>query len=222
MNRTQRKILVAVAVFVLAGGYLAFTGARSSMAYYLTVGELLDRSPALAGADVRLSGQVAAGTVSWDQVAGRLEFTVTDGSRRLPGRCYNLAGDASQTKPPHRVLIGDAIELHGYNSNLLQQHHRDGEPEDGKPFRERHKQNAAGEQLRFFRRRTQGSRPDAAHGVTGAQNADGNRECGCGAETHGFGNRSRFSRRRGRSAFRRHCRRADHGGTHQQRTDHPT
>ncbi len=84
MNRTGRKVLIAVAVFVLAGAYLAFTGARSSMAYYLTVGELLDRAPAVTGADVRLSGTVAAGSVTWDQVSGRLEFTVTDGTRRLP------------------------------------------------------------------------------------------------------------------------------------------
>lgn len=103
MNRTQRKVLIAVAVFVVAGGYLAFTGARSSMAYYLTVSELLDREAAMTGADVRLSGQVAAGTVSWDQVAGKLEFTVTDGTRRLPVFYRGVVPDTF--KPGAEVVV---------------------------------------------------------------------------------------------------------------------
>jgi cytochrome c-type biogenesis protein CcmE len=45
MNRTRRKLLIAVAVFILAGGYLAYSGARSSFAYYMTVSELHDRAP---------------------------------------------------------------------------------------------------------------------------------------------------------------------------------
>jgi cytochrome c-type biogenesis protein CcmE len=84
MNRTNRKILAAVVVFVLAGAYLAYSGARSSMAYYLTVGELLDRAGTVGNADVRLSGRVADGSIVRDPVAGTLAFQVTDGSRRLP------------------------------------------------------------------------------------------------------------------------------------------
>ncbi len=103
MSRTGRKILIAVVVFVLAGAYLAFTGARSSMAYYLTVGELLDRTSMVADADVRLSGTVAAGSVTWDQVSGRLEFTVTDGTRRLPVFYRGVVPDAF--KPGADVVV---------------------------------------------------------------------------------------------------------------------
>lgn len=84
MSRTSRKIVIAVAVFILAGTYLAYTGARSSMAYYLTVGELLDRESTMRDSDVRLSGAVRAGSVRWDQVGGLLRFDVTDGTRYLP------------------------------------------------------------------------------------------------------------------------------------------
>lgn len=103
MSRTGRKILIAVAVFVLAGTYLAFTGARSSMAYYLTVSELLDRASTVAGADVRLSGTVAAGSVSWDQVSGRLEFIVTDGTRHVPVSYRGVVPDAF--KPGADVVV---------------------------------------------------------------------------------------------------------------------
>ena len=94
MSRTNRKILVAVVVFVLAGAYLAYNGARSSMAYYLTVGELLDRAAGMRNADVRLSGPAPGGTIARDPVAGTLAFEVTDGTRRLPVRYRGVVPDA--------------------------------------------------------------------------------------------------------------------------------
>jgi cytochrome c-type biogenesis protein CcmE len=94
MSRTNRKILAAVVVFVLAGAYLAYSGARSSMAYYLTVGELLDRAASMQDADVRLSGTVSTGTIAHDPVAGTLAFQVTDGGRALPVRYRGVVPDA--------------------------------------------------------------------------------------------------------------------------------
>ncbi|HLA24733.1 MAG TPA: cytochrome c maturation protein CcmE [bacterium] len=94
MSRTNRKILAAVVVFVLAGAYLAYSGARNSMAYYLTVGELLDRVGTVRDADVRLSGTVSGGTIARDPVAGTLAFEVTDGTRRLPVRYRGVVPDA--------------------------------------------------------------------------------------------------------------------------------
>jgi cytochrome c-type biogenesis protein CcmE len=94
MNRTNRKIFAAVVVFVLAGAYLAYSGARSSMAYYLTVGELLDRAGAMRQADIRLSGTVSAGTIAHDPVAGTLAFRVTDGARALDVRYRGVVPDA--------------------------------------------------------------------------------------------------------------------------------
>lgn len=102
MSRTSRKILVAVLVFVAAGTYLAYTGARSSMAYYLTVSELLDGNLA-TGADLRLSGKVRAGTVQWDQVGGLLEFEVTDGTRYLPVTYRGVVPDTF--KPGADVVV---------------------------------------------------------------------------------------------------------------------
>ena len=103
MGRSGRKIIVAVAVFVLVGAYLAYSGVRGSMAYYLTVGELLDRSGSLANSDIRLSGKVAVGGLAWDQVAGTLQFQVTDGARTLPVSYRGVVPDAF--KPGADVVV---------------------------------------------------------------------------------------------------------------------
>ncbi len=103
MHRAGRKILIAVAVFVAVGAWLAYSGARSSMAYYVTVGELLDRAESIKNADIRMSGKVAAGSVSWDQVSGNLEFLATDGTRSLPVRYRGVVPDAF--KPGADVVV---------------------------------------------------------------------------------------------------------------------
>src|SRR3972149_9049326 len=103
MSRGKKKFALAVAVFGLPSAYLAYSGARSSMAYYLTVGELLDRGPAVTGSSVRLNGKVLPG-VDWDQVSGRLAFTVTDGSRRIPVAYRGIVPDAF--KPGAGVGVG--------------------------------------------------------------------------------------------------------------------
>ena len=94
MSRVNRKILAAVVVFVLAGAYLAYSGARSSMAYYLSVGELLDRTGTVRNADVRLSGTVSSGTIARDPIAGTVAFEVTDGSRQIPVQYRGVVPDA--------------------------------------------------------------------------------------------------------------------------------
>lgn len=103
MGRAGRKILIAAALFVLVGGYLAYSGARSSMAYYLTVGELLDRRATLAGSDIRLSGRVAVDGLVWDQVSGNLRFQVTDGTRAIPVKYRGVVPDAF--KPGADVVL---------------------------------------------------------------------------------------------------------------------
>jgi len=103
VGRAGRKVLIVVVVFVLAGAYLGYSGARSSMAYYLTVGELLDRSGSVRDADIRLGGKVVADGLAWDQVSGNLTFLVTDGTRTLPVRYRGVVPDAF--KPGADVVV---------------------------------------------------------------------------------------------------------------------
>lgn len=117
MGRSGRKIIVAVAVFVLVGAYLAYSGARSSMAYYLTVGELLDRSGSLANSDIRLSGKVASDGLEWDQVSGRLQFQVTDGTRALPVTYRGVVPDAF--KPGADVVVEGQYDGRAFTAERL-------------------------------------------------------------------------------------------------------
>ena len=103
MNRIRRKFLIAVAVFALAGGYLAYTGARSSFAYYLTVSELHDRVATLRDSDIRLGGTVAASGIQWDQVGGRLQFVVSEGTHAVPVRYRGVVPDTF--KPGSDVVV---------------------------------------------------------------------------------------------------------------------
>ena len=118
MGRAGRKILIAVAVFVLAGAYLAYSGARSSMSYYLTVGELLDRQASLAaGSDIRLSGKVAVDGLAWDQVSGNLRFQVTDGTRTIPVQYRGGGPDAF--KPGADVVLEGRYDGAGFTAQRL-------------------------------------------------------------------------------------------------------
>jgi cytochrome c-type biogenesis protein CcmE len=97
------KLLVAVLVMLAVGGYLAYSGARSSMAYYLTVGELLDRGESMQAADLRVSGQVRAGSVQRDQRSGLLRFDATDGVHALPVTYRGIMPDTF--KPGADVVV---------------------------------------------------------------------------------------------------------------------
>lgn len=108
MSRAGRKVLLVVAVFLAVGGYLAFTGARSSLTYYVTVGELLDRASTLAGTSIRLGGRVVPGSVRWDRTAGRVEFSVTDGARRLPVIYRGVVPDTFA--PGREVVVEGRLE----------------------------------------------------------------------------------------------------------------
>jgi len=103
MNRMRRKLLLAVAVFVLTGGYLAYSGARSSFAYYMTVSELHNRVATVRDADIRLGGKVAATDLRWDQVAGRLQFIVAEGTHTIPVRYLGVVPDTF--KPGAEVVV---------------------------------------------------------------------------------------------------------------------
>jgi cytochrome c-type biogenesis protein CcmE len=112
MSRMNRKIVIAVVVFVLAGAYLAYSGARSSMAYYLTVGELLDRTATVGQSDIRLSGTVQDGTIARDPVAGTLAFLVTDGARQVPVRYRGIVPDAF--KDGAQVVVEGRFDGHTF------------------------------------------------------------------------------------------------------------
>lgn len=76
------KFLVGGLIIVLTVGYLIFTAARGSAAYYVTVGELANQGS--SSRNVRVVGNVIGESIVWEARDQRLQFELTDGSGLLP------------------------------------------------------------------------------------------------------------------------------------------
>ncbi len=81
---------------VLAIGYLGFMGFSSSATYYYEVNELLAQGNSVYGENVRVSGEVAPGSVEKEAQGRILRFTITDieGTESLPVVFQGVAPDS--------------------------------------------------------------------------------------------------------------------------------
>ena len=75
------KFLIGGAIIALVVGYLIFTAARGSAAFYLTVQELTDQGP--SARTVRVAGFVVGESIVWEPRDQRLAFDMTDDSGSL-------------------------------------------------------------------------------------------------------------------------------------------
>ena len=82
--RASRKLVVGLAVIVIAIAAVAYSGIRSAAVYYLTPTEFAGR-PDLKDAQVRLAGRVVAGSVR-RQDGGVVGFRISDGATTLDVR----------------------------------------------------------------------------------------------------------------------------------------
>jgi cytochrome c-type biogenesis protein CcmE len=78
------KFVSAGVVLLVAVGYLIFSSVSNSAEYYLTVGELKAKAPAVYSQNVRVAGIVAGESIVKDARAGTLRFTAEDSSGTLP------------------------------------------------------------------------------------------------------------------------------------------
>ena len=82
--RPSRKplLLVGVAFVALAAfGFILIGGLDENIVYFVTPTELHEKGDDAVDAPVRLGGQVAPGSVTWDAEALDLRFRMTDGVR---------------------------------------------------------------------------------------------------------------------------------------------
>jgi cytochrome c-type biogenesis protein CcmE len=75
------KFLIGGLIIVLTVGYLIFTAARGSAAYYVTIGELAEAGS--SARNVRVTGNVIGESIVWEAREQRLQFEITDGSDLL-------------------------------------------------------------------------------------------------------------------------------------------
>lgn len=81
---TRLKVWLAGSALVLGIAYLLLTSLQTSTVYYLTVGELLAKGPAAYGQQLRLAGDVTAGSVQKEDAGLGIRFLVEDGSGQIP------------------------------------------------------------------------------------------------------------------------------------------
>jgi cytochrome c-type biogenesis protein CcmE len=82
-----KKLVVAAMVVACATIYMAYLGASASWKYYLTANECLAGAGNLTGSRVRVSGRIAAGTLSISPGRNRAEFVLSADEGGLPVVC---------------------------------------------------------------------------------------------------------------------------------------
>ena len=82
--RFSPKIAICIVILLAAFSALVGLSFRSSMVYYLTVGEFIDHPPSDLESHFRVNGKVVPGSIV--RTSGRLgaSFVMTDGTRTLP------------------------------------------------------------------------------------------------------------------------------------------
>jgi cytochrome c-type biogenesis protein CcmE len=96
------KLLVAGGAIALGIAYLIVTALQTSTVYYITVGELLQRGPAVSTQQVRVAGDVVPGSVQQIDSGLAIRFQVHDGSGQMP--VYYKGG-------PVPDIFGDQVQV---------------------------------------------------------------------------------------------------------------
>ena len=76
--------LGGASLVVLSLAYLIYGGIQQGATYWVTVGELEQRTAGTLPSEVRLGGTVAPGSIAWDASHHHLRFLITDGQHALP------------------------------------------------------------------------------------------------------------------------------------------
>ena len=81
MKKPNLKLIIGIAVIVIALGYLVISSTLSGSQYFMTVEELQAQKAELVGKNVRMSGAVLGETIQYDPQTLQLSFQVA----QIPG-----------------------------------------------------------------------------------------------------------------------------------------
>jgi cytochrome c-type biogenesis protein CcmE len=87
------KVVVAVGIFLIAIVYLGFNAFQGASSYYLTVGELVDKGPAIYDKNVRVNGSLIPASFKRQADATLLEFSLTDGESSIYAKYRGVVPD---------------------------------------------------------------------------------------------------------------------------------
>ena len=103
----KKKFLISGLLILAAVSYLAYTGFESSAIYYYTVSELAEQGESIRNSNIRVNGQVDAGSVEHGSTLdSALEFTITEGGESLPVVYRGIV--------PDTFGVGREVVIEGY------------------------------------------------------------------------------------------------------------
>lgn len=83
-NRTTTRFFAAGGVLALAVAFLIYNGMQGTGAFYMTVDELQSSSEVTAGKQVKVGGDVVAGSIQRGSIGEEIHFEITDGVSQIP------------------------------------------------------------------------------------------------------------------------------------------
>ena len=101
-RKKLKPILISVVILSVIG-YLIFTGIRDTMTYFLTVSEVLAKSPETQTDTLRVGGKVSPSSVQWDPKELKLLFKIEDEKSSLNVHYKGVVPDSF--KPGGEVVI---------------------------------------------------------------------------------------------------------------------
>ena len=101
----KKRYLIGGGIIILAVAYLIVLSLGSSVSYYLTVSELMDKSNELQNTKVRVIGKIVNGSIQWNAEDLELEFKISEGGETLPV-VYNGAKPAGLEPSLHILVEG--------------------------------------------------------------------------------------------------------------------
>ncbi|HEY93271.1 MAG TPA: cytochrome c maturation protein CcmE [Dehalococcoidia bacterium] len=79
----KKRFLIGGGILVLVVGYLLFLSLGSSVSYYLTVSEFVDKGDQFYDTHVRVAGKVVGDSIDWSAEDLELRFAITEGGKTL-------------------------------------------------------------------------------------------------------------------------------------------
>ena len=106
--RGQRKLIILIALLLVAFGYFGFTAFQSATSYYLTVDELVERGGSTAElGSVQVKGSLVADSFYREDGSIMANFELTEGDAVLPATYVGVLPDLFFNEHSEIILAGE-------------------------------------------------------------------------------------------------------------------
>jgi cytochrome c-type biogenesis protein CcmE len=105
--RGQRKLVILVAMLLVAFGYFGFTAFQSATSYYLTVDELMERSNAADLGSMQVKGSLVADSFYREDGSIMAHFEITERGAVLPATYEGILPDLFFNEHSEIILAGE-------------------------------------------------------------------------------------------------------------------